>query len=297
MSFRNIASMALAAIAGFFMLTILFGSWYTIDETERGVLLRNGAFVRVVQPGLGFKMPWIESVYRIDMKTHTYTYGKDEKTGFSTMEAYSLDQQPAKMRVSVTIHIKPDKVAEMYSRFAGDYNVAVSRSVVPNLYAQTKVVFGRYTAQRAISERGQLNTAAKAALAESMSYDPVFEIEGVQIEDISFSGDYIRSVEQRMQAEVEVQRLRQNLEREKVQATIVVTQAQAQADSTVARAKAEADAIKLRGDAEAQAIQARGKALGENPSLVALVQAEKWNGILPQTMIPGGSVPMLALSK
>jgi fumarate reductase flavoprotein subunit len=54
-----------------------------------------------------------------------------------------------------------------------------------------------------------------------------------------------------------VQRLRQNLEREKVQADIVVTQARAKADAVRAAAQAEADAIRLRGDAEAAAIKAR----------------------------------------
>ena len=122
-------------------------------------------------------------------------------------------------------------------------------------------------------------------------------IEAVQIENLDFSSEYEKSIEQRMLAEVEVQRLRQNAEREKVQAEIVVTQANARANAVRAQAQAEADAIKLRGDAEAQAIAARGKALGENPSLVSLVQAEKWDGKLPATMVPGGSIPMIGLAK
>jgi regulator of protease activity HflC (stomatin/prohibitin superfamily) len=125
----------------------------------------------------------------------------------------------------------------------------------------------------------------------------VFVIESVQIENIDFSPEYIKSVEQRMQAEVEVQRLRQNLEREKVQAEIVVTQATAKANGVRAAAQAEADAIRLRGDAEASAITARAKALGDNPNLVSLTQAEKWDGKLPTTMVPGAAVPMIALSK
>ncbi len=56
-------------------------------------------------------------------------------------------------------------------------------------------------------------------------------LQSLQIENIDFSKEYIRSVEQRMQAEVEVQRLRQNAEREKVQAQITVTKANADADS------------------------------------------------------------------
>jgi len=64
-----------------------------------------------------------------------------------------------------------------------------------------------------------------------------------------------------------------------------------------AEALARAEAIKLRGDAEAQAIQARGDALRKNPSLVELVQAERWDGKLPVTMLPGGAVPMLSIGK
>jgi regulator of protease activity HflC (stomatin/prohibitin superfamily) len=109
-----------------------------------------------------------------------------------------------------------------------------------------------------------------------------------------------------MLAEVEVDRLRQNLAREKVQAEIKVTQAQAVADSTLAQARAQAEAtrvqaqadaerIELRGNAEAKAIHARGAALGANPNLVSLVQAERWDGKLPTTMVPGGAVPMISV--
>ena len=85
-----------------------------------------------------------------------------------------------------------------------------------------------------------------------------------------------------MLAEVEVQRVRQNLERERIQAEIVETQA-----------TAEANAIRLRGEAEALAIDARGRALRDNPDIVQLVQAEKWNGVLPTTMLPSNTVPII----
>lgn len=297
MNGKGIAGLVMLGVLGIFCLTIVFGSWYTIDATQRGVLLRNGALVEVVQPGLHFKLPMIESVAKVDMQTHTKTYGQDEKTGKTTMEAYSSDQQPAFLRVSVTLHVAPEKVAEMYTRFGGEYEAAVQRIIAPHVFERVKVVFGQYTAAKAISARGQLNSDAAKSLTDAIAYDPMFVIESTQIENIEFSGDYIKSVEQRMQAEVEVQKLRQNLEREKVQADIAVTQANGRANSVRAEAQARADAIRLTGDAEAYAIQARGKALGDNPNLVALTQAEKWNGVLPATMIPGGSVPMLALGR
>lgn len=294
-SVTKIAGIAVLFLIATAAVTVVFGSWYTIDQTQRGVLLRNGAFVEVVQPGLHFKWPWVETVYKIDMQTHNKVYGLDPQTSKSSMEAYSADQQPASLRVSVTLHVSPDKVSDMYARFGGDYDAAISRLISPHVYERIKTVFGQYTAQRAITNRGQLNADAAKSLIEAISYDPVFSIDSAQIEDISFSGEYIKSVEARMQAEVEVARFRQQLEREKVQAEIAVTQANGRASSVVAEATANAQSIRLKGDAEAQAIQARGDALAKNPALVNLVQAERWDGKLPVTMIPGGAVPMIAL--
>ena len=280
-------SVIVGGIAVLFALIVL-GSWYTIDQTQRGVLLRNGAFVEVVQPGLHFKWPWFERVYKIDMQTHTFTFDK--------MESYSADQQPANLKVSVTLHVATDKVPEMYSRFAGDQQAAIGRLITPHLNQEVKVVFGQYTAQRAITARAQLNADAAKSLTEAIAYDPIFVVEGVQIEDIAFSPQYIQAVEARMQAEVAVQQQQQQLAQEKIKADIAVTQANGRANSVRAEAQAKADAIRLTGNAEADAIAARAKALTDNPQIIELTKAERWNGVLPTTMVPGSTVPFLNMA-
>src|SRR5438477_6230197 len=186
---------------------IVLGSWYTVDQTERGVLLRNGAVVGTAQPGLGFKIPVIDSVEKISVKTITYTWDK--------MNSYSYDQQPADLKISVTLRAAPEKVGDLYAKF-GRLDAAVNQVVSPVVNQQVKVVFGRYTAVKAIQERGALNGAIKDAITESLKYDPMIIIESVQLENIEFSANYLHSIEQRMLAEVEVQKLQQNAEREKV---------------------------------------------------------------------------------
>jgi regulator of protease activity HflC (stomatin/prohibitin superfamily) len=227
----------------------------------------------------------IESIYKVDMQTHNFTFDK--------VNSYSADQQPADLKVSVTLHVSPDKVSEMYSRFAGDQEAAVSRLITPHMNQEVKVVFGQYTAQRAITARGQLNADAAKALTDAIAYDPIFVIEGVQIENIDFSRQYIESVEARMQAEVAVQQQQQLLAQEKVKADIAVTQATGRANSIRAEAQAQADATVLKGNAEATAIAARAKALADNPTIIQLTQAERWNGVLPTTMVPGSAIPFL----
>lgn len=278
----------LAAIFGFFAfiitLTVVFGSWYTIDQGERGVLLRIGALVGTAQPGLGFKTPWIEEVVKVSVQSRAQLYKE--------VPAYSKDQQSAVLSLSVNYRIPADKVTEVYSVYGGEDGL-LSRLVDRRVNEDLKTVFGQFTAVAAIQERSRLNLEVASAIQSSVK-GPVI-IDSVQIENIDFSDAYEASIEQRMLAEVEVQKLRQNAEREKVQAEITVTQAKANADAVRAKANAEAEAIRIKGDAEATSIKARGDALRENPGLVALTQAEKWNGQLPTTMLPGGSVPMLQL--
>ena len=282
----KVGSAIIAAVAAIFGLTIVFGSWYTIDQRERGVILRNGKLVGTASPGLNFKIPLIDSVVRISLETQRAEYKK--------LNSYSRDQQPADLNASVNFRIAEDKVDELYVQY-GSIQGFIDRVISPRVFSDLKVVFGNFNAISAVQERGRLNLEFLNAMTRAAG--AMVTIESVQIENIDFSNEYEKSIEQRMLAEVEVQRLRQNAEREKVQAEIIVTQATAQANAVRQRALADSEAIKLRGEAEAYAIQARGKALGDNPHLVTLVQAERWDGKLPVTMVPGGAVPMLTLSK
>lgn len=287
MNGRGIAAAVVAVITGLLGITVVFGSWYTVDQGERGVLLRNGALIGTAEPGLGFKTPWIEDVVKISVQSRLVAF-----TGENSLATYSRDQQPAVVGLSVNFRIPPDQVSEVYANYGG-IDGLLNRVLYPQVREETKTVFGRFNAVTAIQERGRLNIEVGEAIQQSV-VGPII-VEGVQIEDITFSDAYEASIEQRMLAEVEVQKIRQNAEREKVQAEIVVTQAKAQADAVRAAAEAEAEAIRLRGDAEAQAIDARGKALRDNPALIDLVQAEKWDGVLPTTIPPSGTVPFLNL--
>src|SRR4051794_468911 len=90
-------------------LAVAFGSWYTVDQTERGVLLRNGAIIGVAQPGLGFKVPLIDTVQKISVRNELLRWEK--------LESYSHDQQAAHYIISVNYQINPDKVSQIYAEF------------------------------------------------------------------------------------------------------------------------------------------------------------------------------------
>lgn len=281
---RNIFPKVLSAIVGLGLLTVAMGAWFTVDQGEIGVRLQNGAVVGAAEPGLGFKTPVIEEVQTISTRT--------EKQEYLTA-AYSKDIQAANLKLTVNYRLNPAHAAEVYARYQS-LQGAVDRIITPRVLNASKIVFGRFTANRAIAERDKLVIEMTDEIRGDMDGTGII-LENVQVEDINFSRAFEDSVEQRMLAEVEVTRLRQNLEREKVQADIVREQAEAQRDRSISEAEGVAEAIRLKGAAEANAIELRGEALRKNPELVALIAAERWNGTLPATMVPGSAVPFVNL--
>ncbi|MBX9914873.1 MAG: prohibitin family protein [Pseudomonadaceae bacterium] len=267
-------------------LVTLMGSWYTVDETERGVLLRNGALVKVVEPGLSFKIPFIETVKFISVQSNATTY--------QGLQAYSKDQQTATLNVSVSWHVLPAEVDKVYMQYQ-NLDGLVTRLISRQVPTQVENVFGQYNAVSSVQNRGKFVNDVTKAIKEAIA-GPVV-IDGVQIENIDFSDDYERSIALRMKAEVEVKTREQMLATEQVEAQIVVTRAQADADSRVAQAKADAEATRLRGEAEADAIKAKTQALSSNPALIELTKAERWDGKLPTTMLPNGTLPFIDAGK
>lgn len=262
---------------GFIMVIITivaFSSYYTVDEGEEGVVLRYGKVVRTTGSGLYFKFPMIESVVKFSTRTITM---REEK-----IPVYSKDQQPADTTISITFHIIDGKSAEIYNDFS-DIQTAYNNVIKPNMLQDFKNVFGKYTAAMAIQERERLVIDAINNINKSLNKYPALQVTGIQIEDINFSQTYEKTIEDRMKAEVEVQKAQQDLSKEKVNADIALTKAKALADAKI-----------MAAEAEAKALDVKGEAIRKNPEIVKLTYIEKWDGKMPQ--VSGNATPIVNLS-
>jgi regulator of protease activity HflC (stomatin/prohibitin superfamily) len=264
----------------------VFGSFYTINEGERGVILRLGSVQGVAHPGLNFKMPFTDSVEVMTVR--------DQKRDFPPMSSYSKDVQEAQIEVSVIYRVSETSVDKVYARLGTDY---FGRAIEPVVPQRLKEVFGQYQAQSVVADRTRLGVEVENAIRDTVAANSggLVEIRSVQIKNIDFSDAYENAIESAAQAEAEVRKARNELDRQRVEADKVKVQAEARAEATRAQANAEADAIRARGLAEAEAVKAKGEALKATPELVTLIAAEKWNGVLPTTQVPGTSVPFIQL--
>lgn len=264
------------------ILSAVFGSWYIIDQGERGVIVRNGSVVGTADPGLHFKMPFMDSVERISVQSKSRVYAKGHGN--------SRDQQYAAISYSVTYTIPPAKVGEVYSEYRNEENL-VSRVIDRQTPAALQSAFGKFTAAETVTKRDDLAAAVLESLTKSTK--GIVTIESVQIENVQFSEAYNEKIEESMKAEIDIRTRRQNLEKEQIDAQIAVTRANGEADSRLAVATANAKAVVLAGEAEAKAIKAKSDALQANPQLVEYTKAQAWDGKLPATMVPGSAVPFI----
>jgi regulator of protease activity HflC (stomatin/prohibitin superfamily) len=268
-------TVGLIVVAVLFLLFGINGTWFTVNQGERAVLLRWGQAVDIEGPGLHFKLPFVEDVVKMSVR--------EQKEEFKT-EAYSQDQQPATVQVSVNYRLPEGSVMGVYSRYGVDYPSILIDTQLPQ---RLKEVFGIFSAQNMIQDRTKLGIEVQRSLEKALDNRGI-QIVSVQVEDVSFSDVYETAVENRMksvvaqyQAEAEKQRR--------------ITNADAAAYEVKVAADAQAHSIEVQGNAQAEAIKARAGALQSNPNLVSLTAAEKWNGILPTTMVPGGGVPFVQL--
>ena len=77
----NIVILTLFLVFIFFLLTIVFGSYFTVQQQSRAIIECFGKYVRTANPGLNFKIPYIESVVqRVSLRVQQLMVEVETKT-------------------------------------------------------------------------------------------------------------------------------------------------------------------------------------------------------------------------
>lgn len=281
-------------IVGVCAIVLFFSTYYTVGQYERGVLTRFGKIVEIAEPGLHFKVPFVNSVkfYRTDILSLTTPAAL--KQGVST---YTVDNQEVHVIFTVQYRIRPDKVAFIYENVQ-DLEGRLFQIAEDRLKAE----MGKINTSHVAEQRGTIRDGIKKVLAQATTTLGV-EIADFQLNNIEYDATFQNAVKQAAAARATVETKEQERQQsikvaEKVkiaaegEANAARETAKGKADAIVSVATAEARAIQMRGEAEAKAIRAQAEALQQNQKLVELRKAEKWNGELPKQML-SNVLPMM----
>lgn len=160
------------------VIVVFFGPIYTIDSQERGVLLTWGkAGEKVIEPGINFRIPFIQTVERFNVKTQKY-----EAEG----TAASRDLQTVNTKVAVIFRLRPESVPRIYADLGQNYGESV---IQPTVQEVLKASAARFSAEQLITNRSTVASTIQDLLYQRLLPYGII-VESTAITDFRFSESF-----------------------------------------------------------------------------------------------------------
>ena len=281
------------AVMVLFLLITTDSAIYTVDEGHVGIVKRFGEAVSQSDPGIHLKMPFVDSVIEVEVRT---------RISKESMKSATSEQMPITAMVSVNWTITKTSALAMYKKYGG-LDQFENRILDPKLRSVSKSILPKYDAEKLIRDRSDAITKIDELLKDELKDFDIL-ISSVQIENIILPPKYIASIEAKQTAKNNSAAEEHRLAQQALKAKQEINTAEAKRDSDKARADgkayatkvnsiADAEATKVKGLAEAEAITAKAKALGSNKLIIELTEAQRWNGSYLTTGLGEGSRPLV----
>ena len=214
----------LLCIGAFFALTIILGSFFTVQQQSAAIVERFGKYVRTARPGLNFKTPYIESVVqRVSLRVQQLLVEVETKT---------QDNVFVKLLVAVQYQVAPGSEADSYYKLQDhveqikSYVLDVVRAKVPKMMLD-----------EVFEKKDDVGAAVKSELDVSMKQYG-FEIPNALVTDVN-PADNVKAAMNDIQTQQRLQ---------------VAAAAKGEANKilVVKNAEAEAESKRLQGEGIAQ---------------------------------------------
>jgi regulator of protease activity HflC (stomatin/prohibitin superfamily) len=166
----EITALVLLAIVAIFVLSLVLGSFFTVNTAQVAVITRFGKFLRVAEPGLNWKMPYFDTVAGVvSLRVNQITL---------TMETKTKDNVFVTIPISVQNRVRPEKVFDAYYKLS-DPNAQIKSYV-------EQVILGHVpgmTLDEVFASQSSIAAAVKQELDADMATFG-YEIVNVLVTDI-----------------------------------------------------------------------------------------------------------------
>jgi regulator of protease activity HflC (stomatin/prohibitin superfamily) len=100
----------LLVVAGIIAITLILGSFFTVNTAQVAIITRFGKFLRVAEAGLNWKMPYFDSVSGlVSLRVNQITL---------TMETKTKDNVFVTIPISVQNRVRPEKVYDAFYKLS-----------------------------------------------------------------------------------------------------------------------------------------------------------------------------------
>jgi regulator of protease activity HflC (stomatin/prohibitin superfamily) len=106
----DVVLMVVLAVLALILLTLILGSFFTVSTAQVAVVTRFGKFLRVAEPGLNWKMPYIDTVSGVvSLRVNQISL---------TMETKTKDNVFVTIPISVQNRVRPEKAFDAFYKLA-----------------------------------------------------------------------------------------------------------------------------------------------------------------------------------
>ena len=239
-------------IAGF----LVFSSVTIISTGEVGIRSRLGKAISQEEPGLHFRIPFIDTIKTMEVR---------EQTVEKTYSVSSKDMQTISMTLNVQYSIGGDAL-DLYRKFGVDYK---NKLINPRISESLNAVSARYTIEEFITKRNEMaGELLKEVTADFDDYG--ITVATCSIIEHDFSDEFDQAIERKLIASQDALTAQNALEK--------------------VRYEAEAEITKAKGVSEANRIMQESL----TPLLIQRMYIEKWDGKMPQVS-GSGVTPMIQI--
>jgi len=280
---KALVPIALVLLVG--LLVLLSGMAVVVEAGHVGVQRTLGAVrPEPLKEGFHLKRPFLDQVEQVDVRLNA---------SHAQATAASRDLQTVTTQVT-TQYSMNGELAPLTYQLVGSLGKVSAALVEPAIQESVKAVTAKFTAEELVTKRELVKQQIQEALVSYINttlrekgLENSLVVANVAITDFSFSPEFNRAIESKVQAEQQALQAKN----EKIKR---VTQAEAAASERTLSADAEAYSTEVQSKARADAIKREADALKQSPELIRLRAVEKWDGVLPR-ITSGGVVPFLNL--
>ena len=256
------------------LVSIILGSFTTVPAGHRGVVIRFTAVTgTILDEGLRFKLPFIDSVEKMSVQTQKYEVDA---------ASASRDLQDVSTTIALNYKLDPSQAAEVYRTLGQEY---IDRIAAPAIQETVKQVTARYNAEDLILRRDEVKNDITSTLSSRL-FERGIITEAVSITEFKFSATFTNAIEAKVSAEQAVFEARNKLERIKVEAEQAEEAARGEANARIAKANGEAEYIRVVTDAQVAANAAISESL--TPEVLQYILLDRLGEDVKVMIIPSG---------
>ncbi len=234
---------------------------YVINETERAIKLKFREIVGAdIQPGLHWKLPFVETIKRFDARV--LTLDTDPSRFLTAGKKYVIVDSFAKWRI---------QNVEAYYKATSGNRLEASKLLANLVNKGLRDEMAARSLHEVVSgERDELMTKLTALLNEATKEDLGIEVLDVRVKAVDLPEDLSKSVYDRMSAEREREAREHRSQGRELAEGI---QADADRQQTIIEAEAYRDAERTKGEGDAEAARIYASAFSNDPEFYAFTRS------------------------